>query len=563
MSKNTLFFFLLISCCSFGQQPKSEAYNNRYKHISTYIPDVNDSIKYVNINFNIFQDFYGQQNFSPYTKSEDYERLINMFNWVNEIYARQPLCPGSYTFNSDPPQGVEVNDLPHKYIQFRLNGIYVYKDRTEEGSLWKSNNVRELLKRVAEEDSSRLNQINIFFTEKYYLGTVREINIINGGRGYAHPLIEIKGGGGHGARAYAQVHQGRINNIIVADGGHNYKSPPQVTIKGGDGKGAKLEAVINERSGKLTRINIIEGGSNYTHTHILFRGGGGSGAQAYIDDIRKGRIRKVSLTHRGAGYTDDPEVYISTDSKGVGASFSLNVRGATGFTTTPNFRDSDAYIVEKSRWRGGQKKGDYASATNIAHELGHVLDLLHTYQGGSETNNTKHHDYLWDVFGIPFSGYHVLNWGKDPCASSTDLVTNNLMGGNQISEYTSPMQIGKMHRALHIYNVKKYTDCICNLNSTWFVAQDEEWDFDIKLYNSLIVHNNSTLLIDGHLEMPDACNIIIEPGSELIIGTNGKITGGCNKKLWDGTLHVKKNAKISIMQGGTFFIEDLSKFIIE
>ncbi|MDD3877164.1 MAG: hypothetical protein PHT69_11115 [Bacteroidales bacterium] len=542
------------------QLPQSS--DSRFNLISNYIPEHDDAIKIININFNIFQDYWGNNNFSPLINSYDSIRLMNMLNWVNQIYATQPICEGSNIYNSDPPQGVEVRDLDHKYIQFKLNNIYVYKDISENEGLWKSNNVGLMLQRIASEDSTRLNQLNIFFTEKYYMGSVRRINIINGGHHYAHPAIEIKGGGGHGAQAFANVADGNIKSITVVDGGTGFRTPPAIKITGGEGSGALAQAFINEETGRLLRIEVINPGTGYKHTNIIFRGGDGTGAEAYVQEIRRGKINSIVVTQRGNWYCEEPQVQVLTDSHGSGAELSAVVQGATGFTTTPQLRDADMYIVQKSLWNNGNTEGDYASATNIAHELGHVLGLLHIYNQVSETRDTSQKDYLYDVFGLPFSAYHIINWGLNPCASANDLVTNNLMGGNQVSQYTSPLQIGKMHRALHTYNVKKYASCTCDTSSFWIIDQDEVWNFDIKFYKGIKVVNSSTLTINGHIEMPDACSIIVENGSQLIIGETGLITGGCHK-LWNGYLQIRNEGHFIVRPGGKYLLEDLGKFRLE
>ena len=543
-------------------RPSSEAFQNRYRYIHNYIPEEGDKTKIININFNIFQDEHGAGNFSPFTNAADSLRLVTMLAWVNEIYATQPQCPGSSTYNSDPPPGIEVNDLSHKYIQFHLNGIYVYRDSYPGEGLWRSNNYRELLNRINDTDSSRLNQLNICFTEGHYLGSLRDIRIEETGRHYAHPLVRIKGGGGKGAEAFAKVKNGKLVNITLVNRGSHYTHPPEVIIEGGNGYGAKAEAILDEEKGQVARIDIINSGRNYNYTSISLKGGDGRGAIAYVKDIRRGRIRDIGIFRRGNRYSYTPEVIVETDSEGKGAVLSAYVRGATGFTTLPDFRDRDLYIVQKSLWNEGISAGDYAAATNIAHELGHILGLMHTYLGGNETNDENHPDYLWDVFGIPFSGFHIIDWGRDPCLSPKDRVTNNLMGGNQVSKYASPLQIGKMHRALHIYNVRKYASCSCQKDKFLIVENDEAWDFDMKLYNSLRIKNESTLTLKGKLEMPDGCTIIVEEGASLIIDTQGTLTGGCNKE-WNGYLIIEKNAHFKLMPGGTFFLEDLSKFIIE
>ncbi len=542
--------------------PVSKTYTEKYKLINTYIPTKDEDIKYININFNIFQDFEGNNNFQPSINAKDVERLNNMFLWVNEIYAKQPWCEATQTYNSDPPPDVTVNDLPHKFIQFKLNGIYEYRDKTPGEGLWKSNNSAHLINRIAETDSNRLKQLNICFTEKYYLGNVREIIIVDKGIDYEHPEVIIKDRKGKAALAYASVSEGKIKSIDVLNGGSNYSNNTRIIINGG-GKDAVAKAIINENNGSIQKIEVIDGGNNYKFTRIEIKGAGGAGALAYITQIKKGKINNVYVQQKGFSYYDDPSVNIITDSKGNGAVLKPVLRGATGFTLTPSFIDAQMFIVEKNLWNKGKSDGDYAAATNIAHELGHVLDLLHTYNsGGTETNNPTHHNYMPDLFGSSFSGYDIINWGKDPCESPNDKVTNNLMGGNQISQYTSPMQIGKMHRALNLYNIKKYTDCNCDTKKVWSIDKNEVWDFSFKSYNPILIKKGASLFINCTLEMPDGCDIVVEKGGSLVIAETGLLTGGCNK-AWNGKLIIRNGAQFTVEPGGKYFLEDLSKLIIE
>jgi len=544
------------------QSPNSNAYNNKYKLIATYIPQENEDIKYVNFNFNIFQDYEGNNNFQPGHNPSDKERLMNMLAWVNEIYAKQPWCETTQTANSDPPQGIVVNDLPHKYIQFKLNGIYEYRDKVPGEGLWKSNNSQQLLNRIAETDSNRLKQLNICFTEKYYLASLRQIVIIKQGQDYEHPEVIIKDKKGKDAQAYATVMDGKIKNIEIINAGFNYSDNTKILITGGAGKGATAKAIINSENGSIQKIEVTEGGNNYKFIRLEIKGGGGAGAMAYISKIKKGKIINIIVSQKGFSYYDDPQINIITDSKGTGALLKPILKGATGFTMIPSFFDTDMFINEKSLWNEGNPDGDYAAATNLAHELGHTFDLLHTYNSGAETNNTINADYMPDLFGYNFTGYDIINWGKNPCENPTDKVSNNLMGGNQTSQYTSPSQIGKMHRALHLYNVKKYTDCHCDTKKKWVINKVEFWDFPFKSYNPIVVKNGCSLTIACTLEMPDGCDIVVENGGSLIITETGLLTGGCGK-AWNGNLIIRKGAQLSVVPGGKYILQDLSKLIIE
>lgn len=542
--------------------PVSAAYTDKYRLISNYIPQKGDSIKYININFNIFQDYWGNNNFEPSENPAERERLLNMLAWINEIYAKQPYCTQTGTANSDPPQGVSVTDLPHKYIQFRLHGIYTYRDSTENEGLWKSNNPKALLNRIAATDSSRLNQLNILFTEKYFMGSVRDVKVLNKGRKYAHPEVLLHSTEGQGAIAIAKVDSGKIKSIEVLNAGSGYKEPVMVVIKGANGTGAMAKAHLNEANGSIMRIEVTAQGNGYNFTKIECKGGGGAGTVLYPGKIEKGRLTSVIVAQRGFSYTDTPEIIVTTDSEGHGAILEPVLQGATGFTVTPSTANADLYIIEKSLWNKGVTLGDYAAATNIAHELGHVLDLLHTYSSGSETSSVSHFNYMPDLFGIPFGGFDIIDWGRDPCLSPTDKVSNNLMGGNQISQYASPMQIGKMHRALHLFNIRKYTDCTCDLNQTHSINTTEAWDFSYRSYNPIVVTSTGSLTIQCLLEMPDNCTITVENGGSLVIMDGGNITGAASK-AWNGTIHIKKGGQFVIMPGGAVNTAVEGNFLFE
>jgi predicted secreted hydrolase len=70
------------------------------------------------------------------------------------------------------------------------------------------------------------------------------IEVTNPGSGYASPpVIEIIGGGGSQAIAYATVEAGMVVNVQVMNPGRGYTSAPTISISGGGGTGAAARAV--------------------------------------------------------------------------------------------------------------------------------------------------------------------------------------------------------------------------------------------------------------------------------------------------------------------------------
>jgi len=128
---------------------------------------------------------------------------------------------------------------------------------------------------------------------------------------------------------------------------------------------------------------------------------------------------------------------------------------------------------------------DYAKAGTIAHELGHVLDLLHTYSGNGAppVSDPYNMDFLKDVFLVSLNPDisncpHIADYNTDAYAVNGDRVTNNLMGGNKDQKYISPLQAGQMHRALSLTSSRKYVHC--EKSEVPLVITDEQlWDFNI------------------------------------------------------------------------------------
>lgn len=183
---------------------------------------------------------------------------------------------------------------------------------------------------------------------------------------------------------------------------------------------------------------------------------------------------------------------------------------------------------------------DYAKAGTLAHELGHVLDLRHTYNGygASPISDPNNADFLKDVFLVSLNPDvsncpHISDYWADADAVNGDGITNNLMGGNKDQKYISPLQAGQMHRALSLTSSRKYVHC--EKSDIPLVITDEQlWDFDIKLYRDLIVESGAKLTLTNHLVMNPDCRIIVKPGGKLIV--DGALIGVdlFEKEQWQG-----------------------------
>lgn len=192
---------------------------------------------------------------------------------------------------------------------------------------------------------------------------------------------------------------------------------------------------------------------------------------------------------------------------------------------------SNHYVVTKGGLNsvGGNT---WVLAQHWAHEIGHNLNLCHTYgpQCG-ETCLATNLDFLSDVFDPPSNCWHQGFWGCDVWDSGNSC-TNNMMGGTQHSGYYSPMQIGRMHRALATHGVRKYAWGYSE--APYLVSSDETWDFNIKFYSDIVVKQGTTLTIQCVVEMVPEAGIIVEPGARLVIDGGTVTAAQYSGTFWRG-----------------------------
>lgn len=182
---------------------------------------------------------------------------------------------------------------------------------------------------------------------------------------------------------------------------------------------------------------------------------------------------------------------------------------------------------------------DWGISMLWAHEFAHLFGLKHTYVGGNgnvicDQNDTE---FLKDVFLISLPSVSNCPHQCDPHANPYNVVgddiTNNIVGGSESELYISPMQAGQMHRATCLTSVRKYI--VCEKSEVPLVIIDDQlWDFDIKLYQDLIIERGATLTLTCHLVMHPDTKIIVKQGGRLIIDGATIGTDLFEKKLWQG-----------------------------
>ena len=154
---------------------------------------------------------------------------------------------------------------------------------------------------------------------------VGSINVIAGGAGYTAPTIDIVGGNATTIATATAV--GMVDRIALNTLGTGYTSNPTVDITGGGGTGAAAYATVT--SGNVTGIMLTRGGFGYTSAPTVAITGGGATTNATAKATLT--ITSIGVTGSGAGYTSQPVVAIS-DPVGTGGGASAT---ATLFNPTP------------------------------------------------------------------------------------------------------------------------------------------------------------------------------------------------------------------------------------
>jgi hypothetical protein len=201
--------------------------------------------------------------------------------------------------------------------------------------------------------------------------------------------------------------------------------------------------------------------------------------------------------------------------------------GACTQSATPPFPGFDYYSTTNGMY-GNQYvlmpvpvPISYASVQTLAHELGHTLDLMHTYEHSCchETCDPNSPEYLDDVFGPPGQNkkcWHDGGWSCDP-NDKNNTCTNNMMGGvATVAYYFSPKQIGKMHRALAVKSAKRYVKDAYT-HEPLYITESETWDFDMRCYSDIRVKKGATLTIKGKITIPQQCKVYVERGGQVIV----------------------------------------------
>lgn len=304
-------------------------------------------------------------------------------------------------------------------------------------------------------------------------------------------------------------------NIIVwqkDDGSENWENTQET-----QDRFSMIFIWLNNLYNNTTPSNPILGVIDYPHTKVKF----------ILNELLF--YQNTDCWLRGSGGTVDG-YYLNSVSNTLSSSstekyLNIHITGgsysqAAGFAIFPStILSQEHFIVTFNNEHN--INSDYWFAKHFAHEIGHNLDLSHTYSPGANCNQTAA-DYLSDVFGT----------GSNAICPQDLFPTNNIMGGQE-SAYFSPKQIQSIHRALSLKSIRRFVLCEeFNNSNTIDITYNQTWDFDIKFYNSIVVNEGITLTIKCKVVLSTGLKIIVKPGGKLIID-GGQLTSECGD-FWEG-----------------------------
>ncbi len=114
--------------------------------------------------------------------------------------------------------------------------------------------------------------------------------------------------------------------------------------------------------------------------------------------------------------------------------------------------------------------------------------------------------------------------------------------GKSPRNYIQPSEVGKMHKALMTSNLIQFVTEDSNFDTPRIISKNENWDFKtLRFYQSIIVKQNTVLILNGTVIFPPNASIILEKNAVLILNNATLKTAG--RKPFTNIIK-KKHARI-------------------
>ena len=172
---------------------------------------------------------------------------------------------------------------------------------------------------------------------------------------------------------------------------------------------------------------------------------------------------------------------------------------------------------------------DWAYATLLNHEVGHVFGLSHAWATDGCDDTPRHPNCFYSS-------------GVAPCDGVT---SNNMMDYNNSQMAITPCQLGKMH--LKISDTTAFqrklvvpTWCTLDTSQNIVITDSIEWKGFRDVSRNIIIEEGGVLTLHCRLSLPKNASITVNPGGKLVL-VNVTLHNDCNEK-WQG-IYVQSQGK--------------------